>query len=93
LDLDPTTFEAIGSIPLVDPAKFWEGVGDAHILYGYGDAYILDASAMFHAVASFININFTSPRRKIVTTSCDYFRNLKHTQMRWRPVTALHQPA
>jgi len=29
---DPTTFEAysLGSIPLVDPTKFWEDVGDAH---------------------------------------------------------------
>ena len=29
---DPTTFEAYRSTPLVDPTKFWEGVGDIRIL-------------------------------------------------------------
>jgi len=34
-------------MPLVDPTKFWHGVGDAHIRLWRRDDCILDANIMF----------------------------------------------
>jgi len=54
--------------PIVDPTKFWEGVGNAHIHvgYGYGDACILHAYAMFHRCTILMN-----ETRNDVTSSGD----------------------
>jgi len=43
---DPTTSEAYRVYPIVDPTKFWEGVGNAHGC-GDNDAKIVTTSGHF----------------------------------------------